>query len=133
MNGQLGQFKSHLVVIVSLSIFLNDGDYAFGLLGCQAIDLADQVVSFLDSKRLVFHADSCCRHSLRLLKRLRVSTCLVRSILDSTLWISFLKWHRLCFLLLLLRNFLNLLLQLFNLLLLHAQLLLEMGVICVDH
>ena len=55
---QLGQFESDLVIVVSLGIFLNDGDDALGLLRSQRIYLVDQVVTLLNSQRFLINVHS---------------------------------------------------------------------------
>ena len=54
VNRQLGQFKGHLITLISLSELLDYLDNAFGLLGSQTVDLSDQVVALLHCERLLF-------------------------------------------------------------------------------
>ena len=49
VNRKLGQFEGHLITLITLGEFLDDLNDALGLLGGQAVDLADQVVPFFHS------------------------------------------------------------------------------------
>ena len=52
MNWKLGQLKSDLVVVVSLGVLLHYLNDSFALLGREAVDLSNQVVSLLHGQRL---------------------------------------------------------------------------------
>ena len=49
VDRKLGQFEGHLITLITLGEFLDDLNDALGLLGGQAVDLADQVVPFFHS------------------------------------------------------------------------------------
>ena len=50
MDWKLGKLERHLVVVVSLSVLLHDLNDPFALLGSEAIDLSNQVVSLLNGQ-----------------------------------------------------------------------------------
>ena len=50
MDWKLGKLERHLVVVVSLSVLLHDLNDPFTLLGSEAIDLSNQVVSLLNGQ-----------------------------------------------------------------------------------
>ena len=58
VDWKLGQLESHLVVVVSLSVLLDDLNNAFALLGGQAVDLANQVVPLLNGEWLIVEVNS---------------------------------------------------------------------------
>ena len=57
MDRKLGQLERHLVVVVTLGEFGDDLNDALGLLGCERVDLSDQVVSLFNSERFLLHGD----------------------------------------------------------------------------
>lgn len=66
---QLGKFKRHLIVLILLSILLDNLDDSFALLGCQTVDLTDQVVPLFNSEGFLLRGHSrrtCLSHFLRI-------------------------------------------------------------------
>jgi hypothetical protein len=53
VDWKLGQLESYLVVVVSLGVLFDYFNNAFALYRGQAVDLANQVVSLLNSERLI--------------------------------------------------------------------------------